>query len=57
MRYCCDEECKEVACCNHCIHLKEENYEYSCRLYDDQTNPDDICENFDCYKNYEQDTR
>lgn len=52
MRYCWEKECDDTACCDFCIHLKEENHEYTCKLYGDKVNPDNVCDDFDCRRNY-----
>lgn len=53
MRYCFERECENTASCMFCIHFKKkENYEYECKLFEEEIEPHEVCDEFDCYKNY-----
>lgn len=53
MRFCKDEECECVACCNHCVNLiTTSDFKYVCRIYNEEVYPLDICDEFDCFLNY-----
>lgn len=56
MKLCKAEDCEYYACCNHCIHLylniDESEWVYICRLHEEEVDPLDLCEDFDCCNNY-----
>ena len=55
MKFCKDDECEMVACCNHCVNmLYTKDYKFVCCIDGYEVDPMDICDEFDCFRNYKK---